>query len=125
MKTIIATDKAPKAIGPYSQAVKTGSLLFVSGQLGMEPSSGKLAEGGVEKEAVQALNNMKNILEAAGTNMSKVVKTTVLLESIDDFAAVNNIYAEYFPSDFPARACYQVAKLPAGGKVEIEAIAEV
>ena len=125
MKTIITTENAPKAIGPYSQAVRTGNLLFVSGQLGIDPATAKLAEGGVEKEAVQALTNMSKILEAAGTDMSKVVKTTILLDSMEDFAAVNEIYAGFFPSDFPARACYEVAKLPAGGKIEIEAVAEV
>lgn len=124
MKEIIATDKAPKAIGPYSQAVKAGGLIFVSGQLGINPETAKLVAGGVEKEAQQALENMKNILLQAGSDLSQVVKTTVLLQNMEDFSTVNSIYAGYFPDDFPARACFEVAKLPAGGLVEIEAVAE-
>lgn len=121
----ITTDNAPKAIGPYSQAVKSDSLLFISGQLGIDPATSKMVEGGVKKEAVQALLNLKTIAEAAGSDMSRIVKTTILLDSMDDFAAVNEIYAEFFEGVFPARACYEVSRLPAGGKIEIEAVAEI
>jgi 2-iminobutanoate/2-iminopropanoate deaminase len=119
----VLTNKAPAAIGPYSQAIAAGDFLFVSGQLGMDPSTGQFVEGGVEAEARQALSNMGAILEAAGTSFAKVVKCTVLLTAMSDFAAVNQIYAEFFQEPFPARAAYAVAALPKGGKVEIEAIA--
>lgn len=119
----VFTDKAPAAIGPYSQAIAAGDLLFISGQLGMDPLTGQFVEGGVEAEARQALSNMGAILEAAGTSFAHVVKCTVLLTAMSDFAAVNQIYAEFFQEPFPARAAYAVAALPKGGKVEIEAIA--
>ncbi len=125
MKEIIATDKAPAALGPYSQGVKTGNLLFISGQLGMDPSTAKLVPGGTAAEAEQAMKNLMNVLKAAGGEPSDLVKTTILLNDMDDFGAVNTVYAKFFDKDYPARACYQVAKLPAGGMVEIEAVAEV
>ncbi|NP_001084732.1 uncharacterized protein LOC414697 [Xenopus laevis] len=123
VRRIISTAKAPAAIGPYSQAVVVDKTMYVSGQLGMDPSSGQLVAGGVKNEAKQALVNMGEILKAAGCDYSNVVKTTVLLADINDFNDVNEIYKQFFQTNFPARAAYQVAALPRGGKVEIEAIA--
>ncbi|XP_006859253.1 PREDICTED: ribonuclease UK114 [Chrysochloris asiatica] len=123
IRKVISTAKAPGAIGPYSQAVLVDRTVYISGQLGMDPSKGQLVPGGVVEEAKQALKNMGEILKAAGCDYSNVVKTTVLLADINDFAAVNEVYAQYFKSSFPARAAYQVAALPRGGRVEIEAIA--
>jgi 2-iminobutanoate/2-iminopropanoate deaminase len=117
-----ATKRAPAAVGPDSQAIRAGGLLFVSGQLGLDPSTGKLVEG-VEAQAERALDNMAAILAEAGMGFGNVVKATVLLASMDDFAKVNSIYAKRFPENPPARAAYAVAKLPLGGLVEIEAIA--
>ncbi|MGI5895067.1 MAG: RidA family protein [Candidatus Merdivicinus sp.] len=122
MKEIIETSHAPAAIGPYSQAVRAGNLIFVSGQLPIHPETGTMPDG-IREQARQSLENLKAILEAAGCSMKDVVKTTVLLEDIGDFAAVNEVYAEYFPENCPARACYAVDKLPKGAKVEIELIA--
>lgn len=122
-KKVIHTDKAPAAIGPYSQAVQAGSFLFASGQLGIN-SQGEIT-GDVKTQAKQALENLKAILEETGTSLCQVVKTTVFLASMDDFAAVNEVYASYFCEPFPARSAYQVAKLPKGGLIEIEAIAIV
>ncbi len=122
MKEIINTTAAPAAIGPYVQAVKNGNTLFTSGQLGINPETGKLAEG-VEAQAHASLTNLKNILAEAGLDFSNVVKTTVFVKDLADFAAVNAIYASYFGETFPARSCVQVAKLPMDGLVEIECIA--
>jgi 2-iminobutanoate/2-iminopropanoate deaminase len=124
MKRIIDTPKAPKAIGPYSQAVKTGNLVFVSGQLPLVPETMSIVEGGIKEQTRQALTNAKAILETADTNLEGVVKTTVLLKDIGDFAAMNEVYGEFFETDCPARAAYQVANLPLGALVEIELIAE-
>ena len=122
MKKVIATDKAPKAIGPYSQAIEADGLVFTSGQLGLIPETGELAEG-VEAQARQALMNIKAVLAEAGLTMDNVVKTTVLLADMADFAAVNAIYAEFFTEgSYPARSAFQVATLPKGGLVEIETI---
>lgn len=122
MKKVIATDKAPKAIGPYSQAIEADGLVFTSGQLGLVPETGELAEG-VEAQARQALENIKAVLAEAGLTMDNVVKTTVLLADMADFAAVNTIYAEFFTEgSYPARSAFQVAALPKGGLVEIETI---
>jgi len=121
-KKVISTKDAPAAVGPYSQAIQAGGLLFVSGQLGIDPAVGKLVEG-VEAQAERALDNMAAILAAAGMGFGNVVKATVLLASMDDFAKVNAIYGKRFPQDPPARAAFAVAKLPLGGLVEIEAIA--
>lgn len=127
MKTQISTEKAPAAIGPYSQAIKAGGTLYISGQLGIDPSTGSLAEGGTEGQARQSLNNIKNILEAAGYSLTDVVKTTCLLADIADFGKFNQIYAEYFgataTSPAPARSAFAVKDLPKGGLVEIEVIA--
>ncbi len=124
MKKIINTPNAPKAIGPYSQAVKTGNLVFVSGQLPLVPETMSFVEGGIKEQTRQALTNAKAILESAGTDLGGVVKTTVLLKDIADFAAMNEVYGEFFKADCPARAAYQVANLPLGALVEIELIAE-
>ena len=122
MKEIIRTGSAPAAVGAYSQAVRAGELLFISGQLGIDPESGKLVEG-IGPQVDRAMKNIKGIVEAAGADMESIVKVTVLLKSIDDFKTMNEIYSGYFSADFPARAAFQVAALPLGGLVEIEAVA--
>lgn len=124
-KMIITTDKAPKAIGPYSAGVKAGHFVYTAGQLGIDPQAGKMVEGGIEAETRQALTNLKNILEAAGSSLGGVVKTTVFLRDINDFAAMNGVYAEFFTENFPARSAIQVAALPLGAAVEVEAVAMV
>lgn len=124
--TPISTDKAPSAIGPYSQAVQTSNLVFVSGQLPINPATGVIEADDAAGQADQAISNIAAILEAAGLGLSNVVKTTVLLADIADFASVNEVYARRFTSlPLPARAAYQVAALPAAAKVEIEAIAAI
>ena len=123
MKKIIATDKAPAAVGPYSQAVLVNGLLFVSGQIPVNPADGSVAES-IEDQSHQALKNVGAILAEAGLGYEDVVKTTVLLADIADFKAMNAVYAEYFTQDKPARACFQVAALPLGVKMEIEVIAD-
>jgi 2-iminobutanoate/2-iminopropanoate deaminase len=122
MKRIISTDRAPSAVGPYSQAVRAGNLLFISGQIGIDPATGVMAEG-LEAQVRQVLKNLKAIVEEDGGSMASVVKATVLLKSMDDFKTMNGIYAEYFGSDPPARAAFAVSALPLGALVEIEAIA--
>ena len=121
-KTVITAQNAPAAVGPYSHAVMAGDVLFTSWQLGLDPATGELKEG-VEAQTTQALENLKAVLEAAGLSMKNVVKTVVFLDNMGDFAAVNAIYATYFEGDTPARSCVQVAALPKGGLVEIEAVA--
>lgn len=123
MKKVVHTDKAPKAIGPYSQAIKANGLLFISGQLPVVPTTGEFAEGGIEGQTRQSLENLKAILAAEKLTFDNVVKTTVFLKDMNDFAAMNTIYANYFTQNAPARACVQVAKLPKDAKVEIELIA--
>ena len=125
MKTIISTDKAPAAIGPYSQAVKVGDLLFTSGMIPIDPATNTLVDGGIEVQARRALENVKALLEASGTSMDKVVKTVVFIKNMDDFAKVNEIYSEYFTENFPARSCVEVARLPKDVLIEMEAIAEI
>lgn len=125
MKQMIHTDSAPAAIGPYSQAIQIGDLLFVSGQVPIDPSTGAVVEGDVKAQAQQSLNNLKAILNAAGTNMGAVVKTTVFLADMNDFAAMNEVYAQFFQEPFPARSAVQVGRLPKDAKVEIEAIAQL
>ena len=125
MKQVIHTDSAPAAIGPYSQAIQIGDLLFVSGQVPIDPSTGAIVEGDVKAQAQQSLNNLKAILNAAGTTMGAVVKTTVFLADMNDFAAMNEVYAQVFPEPFPARSAVQAARLPKDAKVEIEAIAQL
>ena len=119
----IATPRAPAAIGPYSQAVRSGSLLFCSGQIPLDPGSGQLVEGGIETQTVRVLDNLVAVLAAADLRLGNVVKTTVLLASMDDFPAMNEVYARYFDEDPPARSTIAVAALPKGARVEIEAIA--
>ncbi len=122
MKEIIVAQNAPKAIGPYSHATAMNGMIFTSGQIGLDPETGVLAEG-VEAQARQAMTNLKNVLKTAGAGMDDVVKTTVFVKDLADFAKVNAIYGSYFEGDFPARSCVQVAALPAGALVEVEAIA--
>jgi len=124
-KKIVKSDKAPAALGPYSVAVKAGHVVFTAGQLGLDPSSGNFVEGGIKEQTRQALENIKAVLDAAGSKMSKVVKTTVFLLDMNDFGAMNEVYGEYFTKKFPARSAVQVARLPKDGLVEIEAIAMV
>lgn len=124
MKTQVSTNNAPSAIGPYSQGIVCGSMVFASGQLGLDPKTGELADG-VIAQAKQSLTNLKGVLEAAGSGLDKVVKTTVFLKHISDFAAVNEVYASFFTEGaFPARSAVEIAALPKGALVEIEAIAE-
>ena len=125
MKKIIHAEGAPAAIGPYSHAVQAGQLVYTSGQIPLDPASGKLVEGDIEAQARQVFKNLEAVLAAAGADWSHVIKTMVFLTDLADFAVVNGIYAETFPENAPARACVQVAALPAGAKVEIEAIAYI
>lgn len=122
-KTIISTEKAPAAIGPYSQAVRAGNLLFISGQIPVEPLGGALVKGGVEQQARRVLENIGAILSAEGLSYSSVVKTTCYLRRMSDFDCVNRVYADYFASGPPARACVEVSRLPRDVDIEIEAIA--
>lgn len=122
MKKIIASPAAPKAVGPYSQAVEAGGTLYVSGQLPVDAATGRMPEG-IEAQTRQSLQNLGHILREAGYDYTNVVKTTVLLSSIGDFAAMNGIYAEFFTAEMPARVCYEVAALPMGALVEIDAVA--
>ena len=119
----VTTTNAPAAIGPYSQAIALDGLVFCSGQLGLDPSTGELVEGGVEAQAERALRNLAAVLDAAGLTMADVVKTTIFLADIGDFAAVNAVYARHMPDPPPARSTVAVAALPKGGRVEIEAVA--
>ena len=123
MKKIITSPKAPAAVGPYSQAVDAGDLVFLSGQLGLVPETGELAEGGQAGPARQMLENVRAVLAEAGLDFSHVVKTLVFLTDLGNFAAFNAIYAEVFPSDPPARSCVEISALPKGGLVEMEVIA--
>lgn len=123
MKKVIKTPNAPAAIGPYSVGISTGNLIFTAGQIGLDPKTGQMVEGGVEAEARQALINLKAILEAGGSGLEKVVKTTVFLKDMADFAKVNAVYAEFFVENPPARSAVAVAALPKNALVEIEAVA--
>lgn len=125
MKTIISTTKAPAAIGPYSQAVLVNGMLFTSGVIPIDPETNTLVQGDVEVQARQAIGNLKNLIEASGSAMDKVVKTTVFIKDMNDFGKINDIYKEFFTSDFPARSCVEVARLPKDVLIEIEAIAVV
>lgn len=122
-KQIIKSDQAPKALGPYSVANRVGDWIFAAGQLGLDPATGELAQGGIEAETRQSLTNLKHVLEAAGSSLENVVKTTVFLRDINDFAAMNGVYAQFFTANFPARSAVQVAALPKGAAVEIEVVA--
>ena len=119
----IASARAPRALGPYAQAVATGDLVFCAGQVGLDPSTGTLVPGGIAAEAARALENLKAVLEAAGLGLAAVVKTTVFLADLAEFATLNEVYGRYFTAPYPARSTVQVAALPAGARVEIEAIA--
>ena len=123
MNERVATDKAPAAIGPYSQAIKAGNTIYVSGQIPIDPAKGEFAGADIASQTRQSLTNIKNILAAAGADMSNVVKTTVLLADIADFTAMNDVYAEFFTEPYPARAAFQAAAIPKGALVEIEAVA--
>lgn len=123
MKKAIATEKAPGAIGPYSQAIAAGGMLYLSGQIAIDPASGTIEARTIEDQTRQAIENMRAILHAAGADLSDVVKTTVFLQDMDDFAAMNAVYGEYFPEPYPARSAVQVVRLPKGAMVEIEAVA--
>lgn len=123
MKKTIATTKAPGAVGAYSQAIEVNGFVYVSGQIPLDPSTMKVVDGGIKEQATRSMENLKAILEEAGCGMEDIVKTTVLLDDINDFAAANEVYASYMKEPFPARACFEVSKLPLGVMIEIEAIA--
>ncbi len=123
VKKIVSTEKAPKAIGPYSQAIRIEGLVYTAGQIGLIPATMEIVEGGVEAQTRQVFANLKAVLEAAGSGLNYVIKTTVFLKDMSDFAAMNAIYAEFFPENPPARSTVAVAGLPKGGLVEIEVIA--
>ena len=122
MKKIIATENAPQAIGPYSQAVACGNFLFTSGQLGLDPKTGNFVEGGVTEQTEQVIRNLKAVLEKAGFSLENVVKMTCFLADMNDFAAMNEVYRKHFTSDYPARSAVAIKTLPKNGLVEIEAI---
>lgn len=121
-KEIISTDKAPAAIGPYSQAVKAGDMLYTSGMIPIVPETGLVIDGDAAEQAEQVLKNLKALLESAGASMDKVVKTTVFIKNMNDFSVINEVYKKYFTTDFPARSCVEVARLPKDVLVEIECI---
>lgn len=122
-RRVIHTDDAPKAIGPYSQAIRTGELVFCAGQIPLDPATMTIVEGDIAVQTRRALTNLSNVLAAAGSSIERVVKTTVFLANLDDFKAMNAVYAEFFAAQPPARSTVQVARLPAGALVEVEAIA--
>jgi 2-iminobutanoate/2-iminopropanoate deaminase len=124
-RQVVSTDQAPKAIGPYSQAIRVGDFVFCAGQAGLEPATGVLVKGGIEAETRRVLQNLAAVLQAAGSSMSRVVKTTVFLTNMDEFQKMNAVYAEFFPSAPPARSTVQVSRLPKDACVEIEVIATV
>jgi 2-iminobutanoate/2-iminopropanoate deaminase len=124
-KEIVKTSAAPAAIGPYSQAVKAGGMVFLSGQIALDPKSGEMVPGDIQAQTKQVLSNIKGVLAAAGSSLERVVKTTVFLRSIDDFAKMNAVYSESFPAGPPARSTVEISRLPKGAAVEIDAIALV
>ena len=121
MKNVISTDLAPAAIGPYSQAIEVNGMVYTSGVIPVNPATGEIPEGSVA-QARQAFTNLRNLIEASGCQMSQVVKTTVFIKEMNDFAAINEVYAEFFPAPYPARSCVEVARLPKDVMLEIEAI---
>ena len=123
-KSVVSTNNAPQAIGPYSQAIKLGNVVFTAGQIPLDPASGKMVEGGIAEQADRVIKNVQGVLAAAGSSLDRAVKTTCFLANLDDFAAFNEVYARYFTNMPPARSTVQVAKLPAGAMVEVECIAE-
>ena len=122
MKKVLFTENAPAAIGPYSQAMETETMVYCSGQLGVDPAIGKMVEGGVAAQAEQAMKNVVAVLTNAGLTLDNVVKTTVFITKMADFAEMNGVYSKYFTTDFPARSCVAVAELPLGGLVEVEVL---
>lgn len=125
MRKVVHSAKAPGAVGPYSQAIQTENLVFTAGQIALDPSTGKLVEGGITEQTRQVMENLRAVLEAAGTDFSKVVKSTVFLSDINNFSQMNEVYSEYFTVEPPARSAFQVAALPLGAMVEIEMVALV
>lgn len=123
MRKIVATDKAPAAIGPYAQANIIGNLVITSGQIPIDPATGNLVEGDIEVQTRQVFANLKAVLEAAGSSLDKIVKTTCFMDNMNDFAKMNEVYASFFSSDYPSRSAVEVAKLPKGALIEIEVIA--
>jgi 2-iminobutanoate/2-iminopropanoate deaminase len=123
VKQVIATDKAPRAIGPYSQAIRANGFVFVSGQVAFDPATGYLVEGGVTQQTARVMENLRAVLESAGSSLDKVVKTTVYLKSMEDFGKMNEIYGRFFPAEPPARSTVEVARLPRDVRVEIDVIA--
>jgi len=123
VKEIVKTDRAPAAIGPYSQAVKAKGFVYASGQIGLDPATGEIVEGGIREQTERVLNNLKGVLEAAGSSLDRMVKTTVFLADMGDYAAMNEVYGKFFQTDPPARAAVQAAGLPKNVRVEIDAIA--
>lgn len=123
-KSVVATQQAPQAIGPYSQAIRLGNLLFTAGQIPLDPSSSKLVEGDIEQQTERVMENLKAILEAAGSSLDQVVKTTCFLANLDDFQRFNQVYGRYFTNQPPARSTVEVSRLPAGARVEVECVAE-
>jgi 2-iminobutanoate/2-iminopropanoate deaminase len=124
-RSVVHTDKVPPARVPLSQAIKAGDWVFASGQLGMDPRTGRLAEGGIKAETRQVCENLKAVLEAGGSSLARVVKVTIYLADVDELMAMNEVFSQYFPKDPPARTTFQAARLIAGARVEIEAIATV
>ena len=124
MKNVISTDKAPAAIGPYSQAIEVNGLVYTSGVIPVNPATGEIVGSTAAEQAEQAIGNLKNLVEASGSSMDKVIKTVVFIKNMDDFGKINEIYARYFQGVFPARSCVEVARLPKDVLIEIEAIAE-
>jgi 2-iminobutanoate/2-iminopropanoate deaminase len=124
-KNVVSTEKAPKAIGPYSVANRYGDLIFTAGQIGLDPQTGEMVPGGIEAETRRVMTNLKAVLEAAGSSLEHVLKTTVFLRDMNEFSQMNAVYAEFFPSNYPARSTVQAAGLPKGAAVEIEAVAVV
>lgn len=122
-KSIVSTAKAPKAIGPYSQAVRLNGMVYTAGQIGLDPETMQIVDGGIEAQTLQVMTNLKHVLEAAGSDMQHVVKTTVFLADMDDFVAMNTIYGQFFPENPPARSTVAVAALPKGARVEVEVVA--
>lgn len=125
MKTIIHTDDAPKAVGPYSQAVRTGNLLFTAGQIALNPATGKMVEGDIIAQMEQVMKNLQAVLTAAGTSFDHVVKTTIFMADMADYGEINGVYGRYIGSNPPARSAFAVRDLPLGAKVEIEMVAEI
>jgi 2-iminobutanoate/2-iminopropanoate deaminase len=123
VKTVVKASAAPEPIGPYSVAIRAENFLFTSGQIGLDPATGEIVPGGIEEETRQVLKNLRAVLEAAGSSLAKVLKTTVFLRDMDDFSRMNGVYAEFFTANYPARTTVAAAGLPKGARVEIEAVA--